>query len=276
MEASSSMAFSSLIPRISLSKVSNFQCFTNPTTLIPSWVSSTTVLNTTLTFVSSNTKKFPPFIPCCSTQPDTSANSGTHSNPNNELNSLSNASSESDAANKEAFLSSSLYSCSSLSLSLSRGLVFDLGPSNSWDNAEIGSPKKGEFAIGIASSRDGIRWLKLGKIMGGGKAGSFNEFGVMNPCVTRNRRDGNYFMAYEGVAADGRSIGMAVSPDGLREWTRLHDEAILKPLDKGCWDDKDVGSPCLVQMDIEASKWRLYYRGVGNRGRVGIGMANYE
>ncbi|CAL0308095.1 unnamed protein product [Lupinus luteus] len=489
MDASSlSMALSSLNPQISLSKVSNFQRFTNPTTLIPSWVSSTTKSNTTLTLVSSNTKKFSPFTPCCSTKPGTSANSDTHSTPENEPSSLSSNASESDAANEEEdLLSSSSYSgsppsSSSSSLSsYSRGLVFDLGPSNSWDNAEIGSPvvkrflsdeeerwymwyhgrncngenpscdliglaissngvhwergggsatsnsdvgfvmncgkdwwafdtdgirpseivimssnrvrassavywlyytgysseraeffshhslgfslenpdrcfingvncgdgdgkgkilkslpglaisqdgrhwariegehhsgalidvgsekewdalfisspqvvyhgsgdlrmyyhsfdvEKGHFAVGIARSRDGMRWLKLGKIMGGGKPGSFDEFGVMNACVTRNRRDGTYMMAYEGVAADGkRSIGLAVSLDGLKEWTRLHDVAILKPSDKGCWDDKDVGSPCLVQMDIETNEWRLYYRGVGNGGRVGIGMANSE
>lgn len=69
---------------------------------------------------------------------------------------------------------------------------------------------------------------------------------------------------------------MAVSPDGLKEWARLQDETILKPSDQGCWDDKDVGSPCLVEMDIKGNEWRLYYRGIGNGGRVGIGMAVSE
>lgn len=176
------------------------------------------------------------------------------------------------------------------------GALIDVGSEKEWDSLFISSPQvvyhgngdlrmyyhsfdaeKGHFAVGIARSRDGIKWLKLGKIMGGGKAGSFDEFGAMNACVMRNRRDGNYMMAYEGVAANGRrSIGMAISPDGLKEWMRLQDEAILKPSDKGCWDDKDVGQPCLVHMDTEANECRLYYRGVGNEGRVGIGMAVSE
>ncbi|KAI4328476.1 hypothetical protein L6164_020828 [Bauhinia variegata] len=173
------------------------------------------------------------------------------------------------------------------------GALFDVGSEQEWDSAFVSSPQvvfhgngdlrmyyhsfdveKGHFAIGIARSRDGIRWVKLGKIMGGGKAGSFDEFGAMNPYVVRKRGNGNYVIAYEGIAADGsRSIGMAVSPDGLKEWVRLQDEAILKPSDKGCWDDMGVGSPCLVEMDTNADEWRLYYRGVGNGGQGGIGMA---
>ncbi|XP_020219001.1 uncharacterized protein LOC109802174 [Cajanus cajan] len=176
------------------------------------------------------------------------------------------------------------------------GALIDVGGEKEWDSLFISSPQvvyhgngdlrmyyhsfdveKGHFGVGIARSRDGIRWVKLGKIMGGGKAGSFDEFGAMNACVIRNRKGGNYVMVYEGVAADGRrSIGVAVSPDGLKEWLRLQDEAVLKPSELGCWDDKDVGSPCLVEMDTEGNEWRLYYRGVGNGGRFGIGMAVSE
>ncbi|XP_061366345.1 uncharacterized protein LOC133309576 [Gastrolobium bilobum] len=478
--SSSSMALPPLKPNIARSKVSNFRRLTTPTNLIRPWVSSPKP--NTLTLVSTNsalTTKFPSFLRC-STKPDTSANSETHSTPNDEPDSVSKChkASESDAACEGAFSSPPPSQPSSSSSSSLRGLVFDLGPSNSWDSADIGSPvvkrflsdeeerwymwyhgrpngkpssdliglaissngvhwergggpagsssdvgfvmncgkdwwafdtdgirpsemvimssyrvrastavywlyytgyssekvefsdhslefslenpdrcfikdgvnhencgngkvfkslpglaisqdgrhwariegehhsgalfdvgsekewdslfissphvvyhengdlrmyyhsfdvEKGHFAIGIARSRDGIKWVKLGKIMGGGKAGSFDEFGAVNPCVRRNRSDGNYMMAYEGVAADGRrSIGMAISPDGLKEWVRLQDEGILKLSDKGCWDDKDVGSPCLVHMDTEENEWRLYYRGVGNGGRVGIGMAVSE
>ncbi|XP_028803648.1 uncharacterized protein LOC114758723 [Neltuma alba] len=177
------------------------------------------------------------------------------------------------------------------------GALFDVGSEGEWDSLFISSPQvvvhsssdlrmyyhsfdvdKGHYAIGIARSRDGIRWLKLGKIMGGGKAGSFDELGVMNPCVARNRKDGDYVMAYEGIAADGRrSIGVAVSPDGLKQWVRLQDKALLQPAEKGCWDDKGVGSPYLVSVDSNAGDcWRLYYGGVGDGGRGGIGMALSE
>ena len=178
------------------------------------------------------------------------------------------------------------------------GALFDVGLENEWDSMYIASPQvvfhgngdlrmyyhsfdveNGQFAIGIARSKDGIRWVKLGKIMGGGISGSFDESGVVKACVVKNRRDGKYVMAYEGVDGNGRrSIGLAVSPDGLKEWRRSQDEAVLMPAEDDGWDNKGVGSPCLVQMDGDGDggEWRLYYRGIGQGGRTGIGMAVCE
>ncbi|XWS69681.1 hypothetical protein CRYUN_Cryun04dG0199700 [Craigia yunnanensis] len=174
------------------------------------------------------------------------------------------------------------------------GALFDVGPDGDWDSLFVASPQvvfhgngdlrmyyhsfdveNGEFCIGIARSRDGMKWIKLGKIMGGGKNVCFDELGAMNPCVVNNKKDGKYVMAYEGVDADGRrSIGLAVSPDGLKDWRRLQDEAVLKPAEMNDgWDSKGIGSPCLVEIDGDVDEWRLYYRGVGNGGRSGIGMA---
>lgn len=177
------------------------------------------------------------------------------------------------------------------------GALLDVGSDEDWDSLFIASPQvvfhgngdlrmyyhsfdveKGEFGIGIARSRDGIKWVKLGKIMGGGIRGGFDEFGVKNACVARNKKDGKYVMAYEGVGADGSSssIGLAVSTDGLKEWRRFQDDAVLKVEDEDGWDNKKIGSPYLVQMDGESDEWRLYYRGVGNGGRTGIGLAVSE
>ncbi|EEF39964.1 conserved hypothetical protein [Ricinus communis] len=173
------------------------------------------------------------------------------------------------------------------------GALFDVGSECEWDSLFIASPQvvfhgngdlrmyyhsfdmeNGQFGIGIARSRDGIKWVKLGKIMGGGKSGSFDEFGVMNASVVKSKKDGKYVMAYEGVASDGkRSIGLAVSPDGLKDWRRFQDGEVLKPSEKDGWDNRGVGSPCLVQMEGDVDEWRLYYRGVSNEGRTGIGMA---
>ncbi|XP_018823174.2 uncharacterized protein LOC108992911 [Juglans regia] len=177
------------------------------------------------------------------------------------------------------------------------GALLDLGSDKEWDSLFIAAPHvvvhsnddirmyyhsfdtdMGHFALGIARSRDGIRWVKLGKIMGGGSFGSFDELGVKNACVVRNRKEGKYLMAYEGVSAGGKSsIGLAVSPDGLKNWMRLQEDPIVKPSEEDGWDNKGVGSPCLVQMeDNEDYKWRLYYVGVGYAGRTGIGMAVSE
>ncbi|XP_071693363.1 uncharacterized protein [Rutidosis leptorrhynchoides] len=177
------------------------------------------------------------------------------------------------------------------------GSLFDLGTEDEWDSMFISSPQvvfhtsgdlrmyyhsfdneKGHFAIGMARSRDGMRWLKLGKIMGGGVVGNFDEYGVMNPCVVRNKKDGGYLMVYEGVNVDGkRSIGLARSSDGLKEWHRVESGPILECAEEsGCWDDERVGSPYLVHMEGEKDEWRLYYKGVGRNGRSGIGMAVSE
>ncbi|KAH9709635.1 Arabinanase/levansucrase/invertase [Citrus sinensis] len=178
------------------------------------------------------------------------------------------------------------------------GALFDVGSDEDWDSLFIAAPQvvfhgngdlrmyyhsfdveKGEFGIGIARSRDGIKWVKLGKIMGGGIRGSFDEFGVKNACVARNKKDGKYLMAYEGVGADGSSsIGLAVSTGGLKGWRRFQDNTMLKAeveAEDG-WDNKGIGSPYLVQMDGDSDEWRLYYRGIGNGGRTGIGLAVSE
>lgn len=177
------------------------------------------------------------------------------------------------------------------------GALFDVGLDGEWDSLFIASPKvvyhsngdlrmyyhsynveKGNFAIGIARSRDGMKWLKLGKIIGGGGGiGGFDELGVLNPHVVRNRKDGKYLMIYEGVDGNGRrSIGMAISSDGLKGWRRVEENnPLLKRCEEGGWDSEGVGSPYLVEMDGDHQdhEWRLYYRGIGKNGRSGIGMA---
>lgn len=175
------------------------------------------------------------------------------------------------------------------------GALIDVGSDNEWDNLFIAGAKvvfhgngdlrmyyhsfdaaTGEFCIGIARSRDGIKWVKLGKVLGG-RRGYFDECGVVNPHVVKNGSFG-YLMVYEGVGNDGkRRIGVAVSSDGLKEWRRLKEEPILVPSeDCDSWDCVGVESPYLVQLDGDEDEWRLYYRGVGTGGRSGIGMAVSE
>lgn len=176
------------------------------------------------------------------------------------------------------------------------GALLDVGAAGEWDSLFVAAPtvvyhrsgdlrmyyhsfdvECGCFCIGIARSRDGIRWVKLGKIMGGGPASSFDEGGVLNGHVVM-KGNGGYLMAYEGIDGDGRrSIGLAESSDGLKNWRRCGDGPILVPGsrvggEEDGWDSEGVGCPCLVRMDGD-DEWRLYYRGNGKEGRSGIGMA---
>ncbi|PKI75481.1 hypothetical protein CRG98_004151 [Punica granatum] len=177
------------------------------------------------------------------------------------------------------------------------GALLDVGSGNEWDSLFIAGAQvvmhssddlrmyyhsfdreKGRYAVGFARSRDGIRWVKCGKItMGGGLSSSFDELGVKNARVVRNAGDGTYLMAYEAVAADGRtSIAMAASEDGLRNWRRLQEGPALEASATDGWDNWAVGSPCLVPMEGQEDKWRMYYAGIGLGGRTGIGMAISE
>ncbi|KAK9707223.1 hypothetical protein RND81_07G181000 [Saponaria officinalis] len=174
------------------------------------------------------------------------------------------------------------------------GALFDVGSNGEWDSLFIASPhvvfhtngdlrmyyhsfdpNLGKFSIGLARSRDGIKWLKLGKVMNAGLTeGCFDEMGLLNPCVVKEKKDGKYLMAYEGIAKDGKkSIGLAISDDGLKDWRRVGDEPVLKASSENGWDSKGVGSPCLVQMEGDEHQWRLYYTGFGNDGSTGIGFA---
>ncbi|XP_020695957.1 uncharacterized protein LOC110109299 [Dendrobium catenatum] len=172
------------------------------------------------------------------------------------------------------------------------GALLDVGAAGQWDSAFIASPKvvyhgrndfrmyyhsldeqSGEYAIGVARSRDGMKWVKLGKVLAGsGVAGSFDEAGVLHGHVVRDKEGGGYLMAYEGVAIDGRrSIGMVASGDGLNGWRRCSGKMVLMP-DMDGWDCEGVGEPYLVPMDEQEGS-RLYYRGVGSSERAGIGLA---
>ena len=57
-----------------------------------------------------------------------------------------------------------------------------------------------------------------------------------------------WIMFYEAVAADNkRSIGMAVSKDGVRDWQRLG-RPVLEAGQPGSWDAGGVCSPSVVLM----------------------------
>ncbi|KAG6508844.1 uncharacterized protein LOC121982181 [Zingiber officinale] len=175
------------------------------------------------------------------------------------------------------------------------GALFEIGSAGEWDSSFVESPKlvyHGRedlrmyyhsfdqanrcYAIGIARSRDGIRWVKLGQVLGCGPLGAFDEAGVRNAHVVRNQINGSYLMAYEGLSVDGVShIGLAVSLDGLKDWRRCNGKPILEPsTDEDAWDNKGVGAPCLLQIaDGRKEEWRLYYMGIGKGRGTRIGMA---
>lgn len=70
-------------------------------------------------------------------------------------------------------------------------------------------------------------------------------------------------------ADGGRSIGVAVSDDGLSGWQRCPQPVLAGSGREGGWDAADVGCPWAVSM--AGGKWRLYYSGRAQRGGGGWG-----
>jgi hypothetical protein len=164
------------------------------------------------------------------------------------------------------------------------GALFDVGAPGEWDELFIGSPQvvnsgttdmrmyyhsfdktKNKYVVGLATSPDGFKWTKRGPIFDGGSPGSndFDAKGAATRCVVRDIDTKKYFMFYEGIAEDGRrSIGVAISDDGVKNWRRQAEPAFTSTSgseEGSSWDSGSVGTPCAVSM--AKGKWRLYYSG---------------
>lgn len=144
--------------------------------------------------------------------------------------------------------------------------VLDVGPRGSWDEMGAADPyviaKHGELflfylgqdrarrqRLGLARSRDGVRWTKLrgNPLLEMGAAGAFDENGLGEPAVFSSH--GWWWMLYTGRdRAERRRLGLARSRDGLK-WERYgpplaHDapwsamvvcDPEVEPLADGIW-----------------------------------------
>lgn len=168
-----------------------------------------------------------------------------------------------------------------------RGALLDLGPPGAFDMATCGwpqvvrvqddrwrmyyhslDPMRMTFSVGLAESADGLHWHRCGEVLGSGEPGAFDELGVGTRQVLRHRD--RWLMFYEGVRADGHSIGLALSSDGI-SWERCPgaepDGSVFAhaPSGSGRWDAFAVGTPCVVPADD--GQWRLYYVGCNETAR---------
>ncbi|PSP18126.1 MAG: glycosyl hydrolase [Cyanobacteria bacterium QS_8_64_29] len=128
-------------------------------------------------------------------------------------------------------------------------------------------PERG-FWVGLAVSPDGLRWEKVGPVLGPGEAGRFDEGGAGTRHICRMGE--RYVMFYEGVnASHYHAIGLATSADG-RHWHKQDGDAPAgaafapAPTGSGRWDARAVGTPCVVPM--ADGSWRMYYIGASEGG----------
>ncbi|GMH36376.1 hypothetical protein BSKO_04244 [Bryopsis sp. KO-2023] len=116
---------------------------------------------------------------------------------------------------------------------------------------------KGRYVIGLAKSKDGFEWKKSGPVLSGGEDSEFDGKGVASPFVTKDVDSGKFLMFYEAVdSKNERSVGLAVSDDGLMNWNR-HPRPVLSKSGGSGWDCGSIGSPWAVSM--AGGRWRLYY-----------------
>ena len=132
--------------------------------------------------------------------------------------------------------------------------VLEPGPRGAWDEVSLGDPDvvviDGTFymyylgqdrarrqRLGVARSRDGVRWEKLLKnpVLAVGAPHAFDENGLGEPAVWAMR--GEYWMLYTGRdRQELRRMGLARSRDGVT-WTK-----VAQPVIAGLswWNDKVV------------------------------------
>jgi predicted GH43/DUF377 family glycosyl hydrolase len=165
--------------------------------------------------------------------------------------------------------------------------VMNVGASGAWDSVQIYSPAvlfdgstyrmwytgnkgTGAYAIGYATSTDGLSWARQGSnaILNPGTAGSWDAGSIRYPTVITDT--GMYKMWYTG--RDSNSVprmGYATSSNGVT-WTKYASNPVLAPGSAGSWDEKYMAEPTVIKV---GSVYMLWYTGANNAGTYAIGYA---
>jgi predicted GH43/DUF377 family glycosyl hydrolase len=141
--------------------------------------------------------------------------------------------------------------------------VLAIGPLHTWDSAAVGDPyviAKGDTLylyylgqndrfvqrLGVARSKDGIRWEKLisNPVLEVGAAGTFDENGLGEPSVTHVPP--YFYLIYTGRdAKENRNIGYAISTDGVN-WKKMSTRGLLSSEQRGNWASSVVCDTTLL------------------------------
>ncbi len=162
--------------------------------------------------------------------------------------------------------------------------VMNVGTSGSWDDNDIYGPSviyedhmfkmwylgnnSSSYAIGYATSQDGINWSKYSgnPVLSAGSSGSWDDIFVANPSVIF---DGTtYKMWYEGFGGSARIIGYASSSDGT-SWTKHAENPVLSNGSSGSWDELMVISPSVL---FNGGTYKIWFMGANSTAK-GIGLA---
>ncbi len=164
--------------------------------------------------------------------------------------------------------------------------VLDLGAPGSWEEIEVAVPwvlydngaykmwytgqdTAGHYAIGYATSSDGINWTKYsGNPVLSGDMGTWDETGLLASSVLFD--DAVYRMWYFGKDSSGIDrIGYATSPDGIN-WTKYSGNPVLDLGGSGAWDDYKVHYPRVI---LDGGVYKMWYSGEDGEGGCKLGYA---
>ncbi len=128
-------------------------------------------------------------------------------------------------------------------------------------------------SIGLATSRDGLEWVKHQggtPVFAHGLPGSFDSTKVDHPAVVHY--GGKFHMWYTAGDDESRyTIGYATSDDGVR-WQRENGaKPVLLPGAEGAFDDREVLHPAVVR--DRSGTLHMWYNGVGPQKTFRVGHA---
>ncbi len=161
--------------------------------------------------------------------------------------------------------------------------VLNWGSSGSWDDNGLysvsvikdGTTYKmwytghdGSYAIGYATSSDGIVWTKYASnpVFSGDGAGFDSSFTFLGSVIKDGAKYKMWYLGNNGGGAGSDRIGYAVSDDGLA-WTR-NANAVLALGNNGKFDSSGQRDPAVMKIN---SKYYMYYTGYdGANYRIGV------
>jgi len=164
------------------------------------------------------------------------------------------------------------------------GAVLSKGTSGAWDDDAVYEPSilfaKGkwhmyyvgysgsEYAIGLATSSDGITWVKYASnpVLSKGSSGTPDVTEVRDPCVIYE--DGTFKMWYTGVSSGTNSICYATSATGT-DWTKYASNPVITKPSSG-WGSNVIGDPCVIKVDLA---YYMYLSGASTAGEELVGHA---
>lgn len=160
--------------------------------------------------------------------------------------------------------------------------VLDVGGTGQWDGQWLDTPEilwdgnefklfyygdstyyqgQSHTALGMATSTDGINWIKQGKILEKGNPGEWDGKFIESPAAYYNPSSGLYALVYTGIDTSGFArLGLAVSTNGT-DYIKYPNYPVVSVGSPPSWNDIAVATPALIETNGIIEMW---YCGVSN------------